>query len=238
MKQKTANGPNGQARSSGVTRSTQPIIPRRRGADAYDTLLWRLQPQMEDNRGAGFLTGITACSRGAGVSTVAANLAIRAADHHMDPVLLVDANVAHPQVARKFRMRNAYGLADVLAGQCSVQEAIHPTPVQGLEVMPLGTAGLMDRVGLHHEQFEAMLAGFRESHDMIVFDLPEVSELRHMLLVARQLDAAILALRSERTSHRVAEETASRLRADGVKLVGSVVTRQRHYVPNWLRRRL
>lgn len=224
--------------SFGAVRSTQRIVPRRRGADAYDTLLWRLQPQMDDNRGVGFLLGITACDRGAGVSTVAANLAIRAADHHMQPVLLVDTNAARPQVARKFHKRNALGLADVFAGQCSVQDAIHTTQIEGLEVMPLGTAGLMDRVGLDHQQLEAMLDGLRESHDMIVFDLPEVTKLRHMLLVARKLDAAVLAIRSEATPANVAERAASQLRSDGVNLVGSVLTRQRQYVPKWLQRRL
>ena len=235
MNQKTAKK---TQRSSNVSRTAPHIVPRRRGADAYDTLLWRLQPQIDDNRGVGFLTGITSCDRGAGVSTVAANLAIRAADHHMQPVLLVDANAAHPQIARKFRLRNALGLSDVLAGQCSAQEAIHATQIEGLEVMPLGTAGLMDRVGLDHQELEAMIDGFRESHDMIVFDLPEVSELRHMLLVARQLDAAILAIQSEATSHSVARRAASQLQADGVNLMGSVLTRQRQYIPKWLSRRL
>ncbi|MEO0529997.1 MAG: CpsD/CapB family tyrosine-protein kinase [Planctomycetota bacterium] len=215
-------------------------VPRRRGADAYDTLLWRLQPRLEDGRrdGAGFLVGLTSCDRRAGVSTVAANLAIRAADHQMRPVLLIDAASSRPTVARQFRLRGALGLADALAGHCTLQDAIHETPVDGLEVMPVGTAGLMDRVGLDHQMVEAMLDGLRESHQMVVFDLPEASELRHMLLVARRLDAAILTLRSEATSKGLVERTAIQLRADGVNLVGSVVSRRRQYVPNWLRRRL
>lgn len=215
-------------------------VPRRRGADAYDTLLWRLQPRLEDGRrdGAGFLVGLTSCDRRAGVSTVAANLAIRAADHQMRPVLLIDASASRPTVARQFRLRGALGLADAMAGQCTLQDAIHETPVDGLEVMPVGTAGLMDRVGLDHQMVEAMLDGLRESHQMVVFDLPEASELRHMLLVARRLDAAILTLRSEASSKGRVERTAIQLRADGVNLVGSVVCRRRQYVPNWLRRRL
>lgn len=217
-------------------------VPRRRGADAYDTLLWRLHPRLEEglerDGGAGFLVGITSCDRKAGTSTVAANLAIRAADHQMRPVLLIDGSAARPSVARQFRLRGSLGLADALGGSCSINEAIHETPVDGLEVMPVGTAGLMDRVGLDHQQVDAMLSGLRESHEMVVFDLPEASELRHMLLVARRLDAAILTLRSEATPGDLVEQTAEQLRADGVNLVGSVVSRRRQYVPNWLRRRL
>lgn len=230
-----------ESSKTATDRASRPV-PRRRGADAYDTLLWRLHPRLEEvaskEGGGGFLVGVTACDRKAGVSTVAANLAIRAADHQMRPVLLVDGASSHPSVARQFRLRGEMGLADALAGRCSMQDAIHETAVDGLEVMPVGTAGLMDRVGLDHQQVDAMLSGLRESHEMIVFDLPQAGELRHMLLVARRLDAAVLALRSEATRRTTIERTAEQLRADGVNLVGTVIARKRQYVPNWIRRRL
>ncbi len=220
--------------------STRPT-PRRRGADAYDTLLWRLQPRLEDaardERGAGYLVGVTSCGRKAGVSTVAANLAIRAADHQMRPVLLVEGGSEHPTVARQFRLRTDAGLADVLAGRCPLHEAIHDTEIEGLQVMPIGTQGLMDRVGLDHELVEAMLRGLRESHELAVFDLPPADRLRHLLLVARRLDAAILAIRSEAPRRERLQRVAEQLRADRVNLVGSVVARRREYVPSWLRRR-
>lgn len=217
-------------------------VPRRRGADPYDTLLWRLQPRLDAvaarEGGGGFLVGVTACDRKAGTSTVAANLAIRAADHQMRPVLLIDASANHPSVAREFRLRDEMGLADALAGDCELNDAIHSTGVDGLQVMPLGTAGRMDRIGLDHQLVEAMLGSLRESHEMIVFDLPQVQELRHMLLVARRLDAAVFSLRSEATRRAVVERTAEQMRMDGVNLVGTVVTKDRRYVPNWIRRRL
>ncbi|TWT95842.1 Tyrosine-protein kinase YwqD [Botrimarina colliarenosi] len=215
--------------------------PRRRGADAYDTLLWRLQPRLEEvreqNDGAGFLVGITSCDRKAGVSTVAANLAIRAADHQMRPVLLIDASAEHPTVARQFRLRGVQGLADVMAGHCSVSDAVHETTVDGLEVMPVGTTGLMDRVGLDCQHVEALLSGLRESHQMVVFDLPLTSELRHMLLIARRLDAAILAVSHEQTSATLLERAAEQLRSDGVPLAGTVVCRHKQRVPSWIRNR-
>lgn len=217
-------------------------VPRRRGADAYDTLLWRLQPRLEAARekydGAGFLVGVTACDRRSGVSTVAANLAIRAADHQMRPVLLVDTAAHQPTVGEQFRLRDALGLADAIAGRCPIRDAIHETSVDGLDVMPVGTAGLVDRVGFDCQQVEAMIGGLRESHQMVVFDLPQVDELRHMLVVARRLDAVVLTVRHLSTSAGPLERAAEQLRADGVNLVGSVMCAHKQYVPSWLRRRL
>jgi Mrp family chromosome partitioning ATPase len=217
-------------------------IPRRRGADGYDTLLWRLQPRLEASRekndGAGFLVGVTSCDRRSGVSTVAANLAIRAADHQMRPALLIDAAVHQPTVGRQFRLRDPLGLADAMAGRCSISDAIHRTSVDGLDVMPVGTAGIVDRVGFDYQQVEAMISGLRESHQMVIFDLPQVNELRNLLLVARRLDAVLLAIRHESTSASTLEMASDQLQADGVNLVGTVVCAHKQYVPAWLRRRL
>ncbi len=82
--------------------------PDRPGAEHYDTLLWRIAPRLETAGGMGLLLGLTSSDRQAGVSTVAANLAIRAADHKLGPVLLADCNFRHPTLhtlLRKERLR-------------------------------------------------------------------------------------------------------------------------------------
>lgn len=224
------------------TKRTVRTTPRRRGADAYDSLLWRLLARFddgieEDSRRGGVF-GVTSAQRGAGVSTVAANLAIRAADHRMRPALLIEASPAKPGVARAFSMREGLGLADALAGRCPLSKAIHSSNVEGLDVMPLGTRGLIDRVGLDQQMIHEMVDGLRESHDFVIFDLPDASRLGQFLLMARRLDGALLAVRSAKTRSAALRRAVEQLRGDGVNLVGSVVCRQRQYLPGWLQRRL
>ncbi|TWT90244.1 Tyrosine-protein kinase YwqD [Pseudobythopirellula maris] len=221
---------------SGAKRS--PLVPRRRGAEPYDTVLWRLQSRVEQRHGAGFLVGVTSCMRRAGVSTLAANLAIRAADHQLTPALLVDCNAAHPQVDREFRLQGARGLADLLAGECELEEAVHPTNVEGLEVMPLGTTGLIDRASVEPRRLEGLVRSLGESHEYVVFDLPPADDMRHALLVAKQLDAVLMAVGSEVTPRGLAKKSIDLLRSDGVSFAGAVVTRQKKHVPGWFGRML
>ena len=101
-----------------------PTVCQRPGAEYFDGLLWRLFDRREDADGAGYLLGVTGCARQSGVSTVAANLAIRAADHGLGPVLLIDANDQHPQLQRLFGAKSGAGLADVLAGQALLATAV------------------------------------------------------------------------------------------------------------------
>src|SRR5450755_1964631 len=95
---------NGAARNGAESNGARPAIAsaaticQRPGAEYFDALLWRLFDRREDVDGVGYLLGVTGCARQSGVTTVTANLAIRAADHGLGPVLLVDANDHHPQL--------------------------------------------------------------------------------------------------------------------------------------------
>src|ERR1700675_4707976 len=107
-KEHTGSEP-GTARASIVSAAT---VYQRPGAEYFDALLWRLFDRREDADGVGYLLGITGCARQSGVTTVTANLAIRAADHGLGPVLLVDANDHHPQLHRVFGAKAGFGVAD------------------------------------------------------------------------------------------------------------------------------
>ncbi len=208
--------------------------PRRRGADYYDTILWRVYPKRSTVE-QGFTLGVTSADRQAGVSTVAANLAIRAADHRQTPVLLVDANFSHPIQARHFRLEASPGLTDVLTHQYEPAEAIRQTSVDGLSVMPLGSPGLVDRTTCDFETVAALVNELRSNFALVVFDLPSIKELRHALLVSQQLDSTLLAVRANATRRKTARATVDRLNADGVQVMGAVITQHKRHTPSWLR---
>ncbi len=208
------------------------MTPRRRGAEYYDTILWRLRT--DSDPGQATMLGVTGCGRRNGVSTIAANLAIRAADHRMSPVLMVDANLHNPKQHRSFRMHDAAGLAEVLSGSAPLEACVHASSVDGLDVMPLGAVHLLDRASIDPQRFQSLMTELRDQYRTVVFDLPEADEMRHALLFARALDAAVFAIRSESVRRRDAQVAVSRLKGDGVKVVGAVLTRKKRYAPAWL----
>lgn len=209
---------------------------RRRGAENYDTLLWRLIGKRDEQQQGGFVVAVTGCDAKSGVSTVAANLAIRAADNQLGQVVLVDANAKRPKVDRLFRLRNAQGLADVMSGSCELGDALHSTNVEGLDTMPIGTPGLFERTSWDPGRFEALLSELADEYSLVVFDLPEATQLQHGLLIARQADAAVLVVRSQAVKRKEGRLLVERLTSDGVNLVGAVLTRQKQYIPRWFRR--
>ncbi len=220
--------------ANGTTDAGEDLTSKRGGASYYDTLLWRLRSRIEGEAASGYMIAITSCTRKCGVSTVAANLAIRAADHHMTPVLLVDANLRFARQHRAFRIKEKAGLADVLIGGCPPTDAVYKSKFESLDVMPLGSSDRFERARIAAERVELLTKWMRENYSTIIVDLPEVNELRHALLLARKADTALFVIRAESVRRYEASKSITTLVEDGIQLGGVVLTRTRSFAPKWL----
>ena len=69
------------------------------------------------------LVGVTSAIRGEGKSTTAINLAYTIAETGRE-VLLIDADMRLPSVAKKLEINVKPGLSNLLAGLCSVEKAV------------------------------------------------------------------------------------------------------------------
>jgi Mrp family chromosome partitioning ATPase len=225
-----ANG----ARMPAPVSSTAATVYQRPGAEVFDALLWRLFDRQKDDDGVGYLLGVTGCVRESGVSTVASNLAIRAADHGLGPVLLIDANLHHPHLQKLIGAKSGLGLADVLAGQTTLAATAQATRVPGLQILPHGTDGLLGRVRVDSARMEGLVAELRETYSLVFVDLPGACQMGQSQWLAHVLDGAVLVIRSERVGRGIAQECHRRLTQGGIHVVGAVLTDQHTYVPSWL----
>lgn len=224
--------PNSAEKSASELR---PLVERP-GAEPYDALLWRLCARRDDDGGAAYVVGFTSCNQQSGVSTLTANLAIRAADHGLGPVLIVDANRRRPRLQRLLHVEPQKGLAEVIAGRSAYSACIQPTPVSGLDLLPRGTVDRPQPGHVDPQQIDALVCELRERYSLVFCDLPEVGRLGDSLLLARAMDAALLVVRSERVARSDAQQAVHRLATDGVPLIGAVVTDRHQVVPGWLSR--
>ncbi len=210
------------------------LTSRKRGASYYDTLLWRLRSRMDAESTGCFVIGVTSFARRSGVSTVAANLAIRAADHHLSPVLLIDANLQFARLHRAFRLRGKLGLADVLTGGCAPAEGVYKTRVESLDIMPLGSKDHLDRARIAPEQFDELMKWAREAYSTIIIDLPEAEDLRHSLMLARRADTSLIVVRAETVTRDDSQKALIKLNEDGIRVGGLILNRKRRFAPKWL----
>src|SRR5205807_1423322 len=73
-----------------------------------------------------------------GVSTLLLNLAVCAAMLHKLRVVLVDANLQQPDLAKRLGHTGASGLMEVIEGTLALDNAIIKTGIESLHVMSAG----------------------------------------------------------------------------------------------------
>ncbi len=175
--------------------------------------------------------GLTSCYSGEGVSTVAMQLALTAAQSGDCRVLLVDANQARPAVHRMFGIPASPGWSDVVRGETPWETAVQPTDAPGVFVLAAGGAarGADDAAG-----WSRAIRELRNDFDLIVFDLPPAGDASGGDRLAARMDGALLVIEAERVRWQVAQRTKERLVHGNARLLGAVLNKRQRHVPGWL----
>ena len=166
---------------------------------------------------------ITGCSAGQGVSTLATQTAVSAASVNGARSLLIDCNWDRPSVPARFRVPPKPGLCDALADPDCLSEAIRPTSVDRLFVLPPGS----DRAGFRRggDEFAAVIRSLRSEFDLLVLDMPPVAELAQVRSWCHHVDAVMLLVSANTTAADAVRRTAEMLRRQGIHITGVILNR-------------
>lgn len=105
----------------------------------------------------------------AGTSSVLLNLAVTLARQDSPRVLVVDANLDRPALARLLGVKSTPGLAEVLVKQIPLPWAVQPTVVPHLEVLAIGAiAGTTAEA--FTEDFPRLIEQLRQWYDWVLID--------------------------------------------------------------------
>ena len=165
---------------------------------------------------------ITSPASGDGKSTLAANLAITMAQSGKR-VLLIDADLRLSAQHAIFGIRPEYGLSSVLSGKHTLDQAVQPTSVSGLEVLPGGPQVSHPTEMLNSSMFNELLEVFCERYDQIIIDSPPVMGIADSRIIAASCDVTVLVLKAEKSTRRLSEMARDALTSVGANLLGIII---------------
>jgi succinoglycan biosynthesis transport protein ExoP len=195
--------------------------PRCSVAEAVRTL--RTALHFGFNGGADAKTiAVTSPSPGDGKSTVASNLAIAMAQADQR-VLLIDADLRKPTQHLIFEIDATRGLGSVLSDRRPVQEAIVPSGVPSLDVLPCGPLPSNPVELLNNGFFAELLDELKQRYDKIIIDSPPVMPVADARVIAAVADSTLLVLRAERSTRRISVGARNELWRVRAKRLGLVV---------------
>ena len=166
---------------------------------------------------------VTSLQQQDGKTSVSTNCAISLAQLGMGDVLLVDADMRHPNLHGILGVPQTPGLSDLLVGGVGVTEVVRPTRIPGLFVIPAGPVPTNPAELLFSPRFTQALAALGERFAHIVIDTPPLLGVADTLVLAPRVEGVILVLRHGRAARNAAERAVQMLGSVRARLLGVVL---------------
>ena len=188
----------------------------------------RLVESLRDLRAAVLLDGraavlgVTSAASDEGKSTAAALLAWSLSEIGRR-VILVEADLRSPSLARLVAPEAEIGLSHVLRGEAALAGAVVGARA-GFDLLPAGRADASAANLLLSAQLGEAFDALRERYDHVVVDLPPMSPVNDVPILGPELDAAILVVRWNATERSAVRGALAKLGARGIRVMGAVLT--------------
>jgi capsular exopolysaccharide synthesis family protein len=194
--------------------------PNSAGSEAFRTIRTHLFFDAATNGTKTIM--VTSPSPGDGKSTVACNLAISIAQTGKR-VVLVDADLRRPRIHQHFGISEKTGLMSVMKGESSLKEALQPTFLPNLFVLPCGNRPKNPGEVVTSENFAKVIELLRSGFDMVVLDTPPVIPVADPVSIASLVDGVYLVFRIRRGVKITASRAKDSLSQVNARLLGVVV---------------
>jgi succinoglycan biosynthesis transport protein ExoP len=157
-----------------------------------------------------------------GKTVTATNSAVMFA-HTGARVILVDADLRRPRCHRVLAMDNTVGLTEVLAGARNLSDVIHPTSVEGLDLLGSGMEPPNPTELVGSEKMREVLASLVAEYDVVIVDSPPVLPVSDSLLLSTMVDGVVLVVNSRKTSKQQVRTACTKLEYARAKIFGVVL---------------
>lgn len=170
--------------------------------------------------------GVTSSVRGEGKSTTAVNLSYVFAEKG-SKVLLIDADLRIPSIAKKLEIESSFGLADLLRGKGAQISEFKSHLLSNWFVLPSGDVPPNPSELLGSGRMENVLNQLREIFDCIIIDLPPVNIVSDAISISSLISGMLVVIREEHTEKKELERCFRQLKLSNVNILGCVMNESR-----------
>jgi protein-tyrosine kinase len=163
---------------------------------------------------------ITSAVQGEGKTLTSLNLALCCSQLHEMKILLVDADIRSFGLSRALNAPQSLGLANVLAGECTPEQAVLATDNPNLYVLSSGTSDIPAAELFANRRWAEFVGWCNETFKFTLMDSPPVLHLSDVELITAGCDGVIMVVRAQQTKRQTLEKCAAQL--DSKKILGIV----------------
>lgn len=134
---------------------------------------------------------VTSSTSGEGKTTTSINLASTLAAAG-ERVLLIDADLRRPTVARSLMLEGSVGLSSVLIGEASLDEVVQPVGTSGLEVLASGPIPPNPAELLGFADMARLLEDAKQRYDAVIIDSPPLLPVTDAAVLSQAVSGTLV----------------------------------------------
>lgn len=165
---------------------------------------------------------ITSATAAEGKSSTVLNLAAAIAESG-ERVIVVDADLRRPTIARRLSLNAEVGLTMIFRGDASVDEVLQKSSISRLDILAGGPAVPNASELLASQKFAEILDHLASLYDYVLVDTPPVLAVADAAAIGQHVDGCIVVARCDRTKERELVLTLSRLEAAKTAIFGMIL---------------
>lgn len=204
----------------------QPLRDRLQQSEIFDVLSKGEAPRK---------IGVCGCHAGAGATSIALNLSMMLQERTGESVTLVEANLRTPALRRLYEISDGDTFADLAEGKITKHGDLAKLPGTHLSAI---TAEYTDSPLHLLNQAKQHIEALAYDTQHVILDIPPTLAYPDMTILAPVIDCILLVLEAEETRWQVARAAKKQLESAGISLLGAVLNKKPHYIPDWLYRLL
>jgi capsular exopolysaccharide synthesis family protein len=138
-------------------------------------------------------------------------------------MLVIDCDMRRPTMHRVFNLRRTPGLSNLLAGDCTLEQALVQTDIVNLTVLPAGDIPANPSELLSSQKMKELLEELRKQYDYILLDTPPVVAVTDAAILSRLVDAVGVVIASGKVHRREVTTALQQLKNVRANVMGVVL---------------
>ncbi len=166
---------------------------------------------------------ITSSTQGEGKTTIASNLGVVLAEAGYK-VVVVDTDLRRPQMHQQFVIDRAPGIFEFCFEDVSLDEALKPTVLENLHVLPAGQEPPNASALTQSAAFLTMIRQLEDRFDYVILDTPPFGIITDASALIKQTDGVVVVSRFNQTTEAEMTNVLGNLERIQANMLGSVLT--------------
>ena len=175
---------------------------------------------------------ITSANHYEGKTTTAINLALAMTDVSRYRTLLIDSDLRFPTIHNRLGLTQNPGLTEILEGSVGLDSEIMDTEKENLKVITSGNLPSYPAELLESEKLKNFIKKLKSEFDLILVDSPPLIPYSDASVLSSQMDGVLLVVASGKTRREDIQQVHATLQDNQAKILGVVLNKQRHFVPD------